>query len=174
MYSGECLGYGQASSQERKYIYDYIIQNKYTSIIECGTMEGGGTTYAVYNALKDQQCGGLETFELDQGKYNIAKQKYNTDHYVNCRNENFIDFIEKSNEIFDMVLIDSTHNIEANTKIINEVLSKIRFGGCLMFHDYDFSYKDIFVKHPLFVTYKEVKIFTETAPNNLACFERII
>lgn len=148
-YQGELLGYGQSSFVERKYVYNAVIDNCYSNILECGTMEGGGTTYAIFRALQKMGYGKLTTYEIDEGRAKIAAQKYNE--YVEVKNESY----ENTYKSFApgticMVMYDNIRNDDLNERLFKISFELIRPGGSLIIHDWTADHSQLFMK-----TYKK-------------------
>lgn len=81
---------GQMYKAERKALYDAVINMKPDYCFEIGTYTGGGSTFFISKALKDNNKGRLFTTENDEFLYKKAKSRY--EKYIKSQSP-FIEFI---------------------------------------------------------------------------------
>ena len=87
---------------ERKALYEIVREVKPDYCFEIGTYTGGGSTFFISKALKDNGKGKLFTTENDQFLYNKAKNRYQK--YIKSQYP-FIEFIYSSSpDVFEKYL----------------------------------------------------------------------
>lgn len=67
---------GQMSPVERKQLYDTIIKYRPYTVFEIGTWKGGGSTYFISSALKENKQGKLFTVECNKDFFLEATKRY--------------------------------------------------------------------------------------------------
>ena len=145
-YDGGTLGLGQTSYEERLYIYNTVKLMDNPIIIECGTLEGGGTTYAIVNALREN-TGTFCTWEIDKERYDIAYSKYSVSDPIKLYNESFeIGINNYMNNSVDMVLFDNVNDPDLNERLFYKIFEVLKIGGSLIIHDWTTDYNHLFLK----------------------------
>ncbi len=140
-YSGETLGYGQSSKEERMYIYSVVVDSEPELVLELGTMEGGGTTYAIAQGLTHNNHGKLHTFEIDDNYYSKAEPKFRNNEFVECYKKDFLDDIStREDNSVDMIMFDGVSmpewSEELNRKVLLGCYRLLKNGGDLIIHDF--------------------------------------
>jgi len=96
---------GQMYKAERKALYNIVKEAKPDYCFEIGTYTGGGSTFFISKALKDNNKGKLFTIESDQFLFNKAKSRYKK--YLKGQFP-FVEFINSSNPtVFEKFLRES-------------------------------------------------------------------
>ena len=148
-YNGETLGLGQTSEVERMYIYYVVKSMDNPIVIECGTLEGGGTTYAIVNALKEnkENEGSLFTWEIEKYRFDIACSKYSKLDPIKLYNESFeIGINNYENNSVDMVLFDNVNDPDLNEILFYKIFDVLKIDGNLIIHDWLTDYNHLFLK----------------------------
>lgn len=99
---------GELYLEERKFLYQAIIQKKPKIVLEIGTGGGDGSTYQIATALKrnflkSKVKGCLHTCEVNPSVVEQAKMKYST----NTWHQTIICWQEFSHNLIDMLITDN-------------------------------------------------------------------
>lgn len=87
---------GQLSKVERDYLYKITTEIRPNIVLESGTWYGGGSTYAIYKALRDMRYGMLLTYESCERFWKIANDFYADSPFIMCLNLEFTERMEKA------------------------------------------------------------------------------
>lgn len=161
---------GQMYKAERKAIYEIVRETQPDYCFEIGTYTGGGSTFFISKALRDNGKGKLFTTENDQFLYNKAKKRYQK--YIKSQ-YSFIEFIYSSSPIvFEkylkekdkayIVLLDGAEDGGQTLEQYNYFLPYFRKGTILMIHDWN-TEKTRLIK-PVILNNDRWKIITEIKP----------
>lgn len=178
---------GELNPEERKLLYDTVMDNKIDIVIEVGTSHGGGSTYALSSALYNRRLidgafTHMITIENNGGHYDFARQLYATEEF--SRQQQVVDFIlaDSTKYIINlyesqlqplsgklMLFLDGGEN--HNTAVYDYVYGKLlmKKGDIFAAHDFDDN-KCRYMK-PLInddIDYKKINQVLQ-----LAIFERI-
>ena len=153
---------------ERRALYNIVRETKPDYCFEIGTYTGGGSTFFLSKALKDNGKGKLFTTESDEFLFNKAKARYQK--YIKSQYP-FIEFIFSSSPaVFEkylkegkvnMILLDGAEDGKQTLEQYNYFLPYFRKDTILMVHDWN-SEKTRLVK-PVILSSKW-QIITEIEP----------
>ncbi|MEI6304733.1 MAG: class I SAM-dependent methyltransferase [Candidatus Taylorbacteria bacterium] len=136
---------GQMYMAERKALYDVVINEKPDYCFEIGTYTGGGSTYFLSKALRDNNKGKLITIESDIGLYNKAVMRYSrfiksNRRYVEFIHSNspdvFFDFLNKNNCKI-MLFLDGSNDSRETLDQYNFFLKYFKSGSIIALHDWN-------------------------------------
>jgi predicted O-methyltransferase YrrM len=136
---------GQMYKAERKALYDAIRDQKPDYCFEIGTYTGGGSTFFISKALKDNNKGKLFTIENYQPLYQKAVKRYKK--FIK-ENYPFIDFILSSTpEVFTkylneenkshMIFLDGAEDGQQTLEQYNFFKPYFKKGTILALHDWN-------------------------------------
>jgi predicted O-methyltransferase YrrM len=129
---------------ERKALYNIVKETKPDYCFEIGTYTGGGSTFFLSKALKDNNKGKLFTTENDEFLYNKAKTRYKK--YIKSQ-YSFIEFILSSSPtVFEkylkenkvnMIFLDGAEDGAQTLEQYNFFRSYFKKGTILALHDWN-------------------------------------
>ena len=136
---------GQMYKAERECLYEIIRDAKPDYCFEIGTYTGGGSTYFISEALKDNNKGRLFTIENNQFLYKKAINRYKK--YIK-NNYHFVDFIFSSSPtVFEkylkekdkkiMIFLDGAEESNQTLEQYNFFLPYLRDGTIMALHDWN-------------------------------------
>jgi predicted O-methyltransferase YrrM len=145
VYKGETFGGcmescldGQASAQERLYMYNLVKEIKPSLTMECGTWKGGGSPFAIHKALTEINNGIFHTFEVNQEFYESAVNKFPKKcKFIKLHLQSFVDYVSKmESESVDFVLVDSIDDPVLNKQVLIETFRVLKPSGHILIHDF--------------------------------------
>jgi len=129
---------------ERTLLYKTVLELKPQWALEIGTWKGGGSTYQIASALKENGFGELVTCEPDKEMHNIAKNTYEVElkgefpvKLVNDYSHNVIDHLLQNNTTPDFVLMDGPEDPEVCLNDLKALEVRMRKDSIVTFHDWD-------------------------------------
>lgn len=134
---------GQMHPIERATMYCLIVGAKPECAVEIGTWKGGGSTYIISEALKQNGKGILHTVEANKEFYDHAMNLYNTDlkHLQPYVKFNYGSSLEsyknkfEDNEI-DFLLLDGAEDARQTVKEYELLIPSISNNGIICCHDW--------------------------------------
>lgn len=132
---------GQLYPPERKLLYDAVLQAKPKIVLEIGTWKGGGSTYQIATALRENGSGKLYTCEVDRIFYEQARGVYSDwGDIVECHHTASTDMINQllgNGIIPDFVFNDGPEEPELNLSDFQLLEPHLRPGAVFGMHDWD-------------------------------------
>lgn len=179
-FEGSLILRGQLLKAERKALYDITIEQKPDFCFEIGTYTGGGSTFFIAGALKDNNHGKLITMEINQELFKKTKKRYSMFHpfinkyiiFINDFSPSvFKKYIERQNKNF--YFLDGAEDGNQTLSQLNFLTQFISSGDILAFHDWH-SEKTSSVKNLMLNddTYDLVKELGQPESVGLAIFIR--
>jgi predicted O-methyltransferase YrrM len=155
---------GQLFGIERKTLYDLVKQSRPLICVECGTWQGGGSTYYIASALKENGCGKLFTWEIHKPFFDVATDFFNNkkpdlkeviqlhleDFHIGLNNHSCIEF----------AFLDGPDTPEYNIKSLEMLSKKMPLGKFVALHDWKIE-KCSKVKQWITEHTKDFKIISE-------------
>jgi len=115
-------------------LYDLIIQNNYTRVVEIGTSTGHSAIWMAW-ALS-QTDGMLITIEIDEGRYKKALINFKAaglSDYIDARLGDAHELVKQLKGPFDMVFSDADKEWYKNYFMV--LAPKLAIGGCFTAHN---------------------------------------
>lgn len=140
---------GMMNPSERKVLYDLCIDTRPEIVIETGTCRGGGSTYFISTALRNNEKGRLYTCENNKEFYDYAIDLYNREfteqkNYVKFLFGNSLDEISRYLPIIqskhggiDIALVDGGESSMLCVYDFTMLRPFIKVGGYFICHDWD-------------------------------------
>lgn len=136
---------GHLMNEERQALYETILKEKPETCFEIGTWKGGGSTFFISSALKENNKGILYTIDCDPGMYGYAKNLYETRLQdlkpfinFNCgRSLEIYPAILKSIAKLDFVFMDGENNADQTVKEYEMFNPYLKSESILSCHDWD-------------------------------------
>jgi predicted O-methyltransferase YrrM len=127
-------GCWNVAPQDGRFLYDLILQKKYTRGLEIGTSSGYSTLWL---GLAFRNTGGkIITIEKNRGQAAVAKENFQTaqlDKVIESRVSDAALEIQKLQGSFDFIYIDAS---KANDKkFLERILTKLSPGGAIVTHN---------------------------------------
>jgi caffeoyl-CoA O-methyltransferase len=122
-----------------KVLYDLIIQNNYTKVVEIGTSTGHSAIWMAW-ALS-QTDGKLITIEIDEDRYKKALANFKAaglSDYIDARLGDAHELVKQLKGPFDMVFSDADKEWYKN--YFMALAPKLAIGGCFTAHNVDSSH----------------------------------
>ncbi len=122
------------SASDGKYLYDLIIQNKYTRALEIGTSTGHSGIWIAWALSKTG--GKLITIEIDDGRYKEALENFKEaglSPFIDARLADAHELVPALPGPFDFVFCDADKDWYKNYLIA--VLPKLELSGCFAAHN---------------------------------------
>lgn len=151
-FEGSKILQGQLMKAERIALYETVRKERPDYCFEIGTYTGGGSTFFISQALKDNGHGTLITTEIDERLYKKAKQIYSI--FYKKQNKRIIFINDSSTEVFEKYIKTGNKNLyfldgaENGVQTLEqyEFFKKfIKSGDMVVFHDWN-SEKTVLVK----------------------------
>ena len=124
-------------------MYSLVRNFRYNNILEIGT--GTGFSSLVFaKALVDSNFyGSVDTIDINVESPNIFKNNFghfekvlpNLYNIITFHNKDSSELIPLLEKQYDLAFIDGCHDYECVKNDYQNVLSKVRKGGCILFHD---------------------------------------
>jgi len=141
-----CLGIpGQLWYEDRRLLYGTVRAYRPETVFEVGTWYGGGSTYFISSALKDNGRGMLHTVESDRAVYAMALQSYS--HQLSHLRAHVKLYVGTSTGIYpnvlkdvgraDMVFLDGGDDPRQTASEFNMFARYMGRGSVLLMHDWD-------------------------------------
>lgn len=138
---------GQMLPEERKALYDIIVETKPDIVFEVGTWKGGGSTFFIASALAENKKGRLFTIECDGELFRYAKALYATSlaslrpYVFFNKGESDLVYPKILSEVenVDFVFLDGKEDPEQTVKEYNMFLPHMKAGSYLACHDWKIS-----------------------------------
>jgi len=135
---------GQMMPEERRALYNIILEKKPECVFEIGTWKGGGSTYFIAHALKKNRKGTLYTIEADREFFDHARNLYET-HLKSLKP--YIRFhLGKSDSVYpailenvarvDLLFLDGAENAEQTIKEFHLFMPKLAARSVVACHDW--------------------------------------
>ncbi len=168
-FEGSLLLPGQMYIEDRKALFNIILEKKPKQCFEIGTYTGGGSTYFLSSAFHKLGSGKVITMENDVRLFNKAKKYYEKrlvhlkSHIEFVLGENFnclAPFIE--NGSIDCVFLDGAEDSNQTLEQYNQFLPYFHKGSILIMHDWN-TEKTRLLK-PLILESQNWKIIKEIQP----------
>lgn len=134
---------GQLWPAERQLLFDTVIDNKPTNILEIGTWKGAGSTLIIATALKTIGSGHLYTCEPDVSLFECAMKVFADNSWfpfitlLNCKSKEAIEYLNMIEVIPDMVFFDGPDDPNVAVEDIKELEKIIRPNTTFMMHDWE-------------------------------------
>jgi len=130
---------GSIRTCEAQVLYSLIRKNKYKDILDIGTGNGFSILY-FSKALKDEGLSGhIDTVDIvdkrEERSLGQLFDRFDLEEYITFHVGDSAEVIEKMEKEYDFVLIDGSHTYEQTKRDFEAVISKVRKGGCVVFHD---------------------------------------
>jgi predicted O-methyltransferase YrrM len=122
------------SESDGKYLYELIIQNRYTRALEIGTSTGHSGIWIAWALSKTG--GKLVTIEIDEGRYEVALENFKEaglSPYIDARLADAHQLVPVLPGPFDFVFCDADKDWYKNYLIA--VLPKLEVNGCFVAHN---------------------------------------
>jgi hypothetical protein len=76
LFEGDLRCFGQLWVADRRALFDVVRRRRPRVCVEIGTFTGGGSTFFIASALKDNGAGMLISFEIDEPLHRLASRFY--------------------------------------------------------------------------------------------------
>jgi caffeoyl-CoA O-methyltransferase len=127
-------GCWNVSAQDGRFLYDLVLQQKYTRGLEIGTSNGYSTLWL---ALAFRNTGGkIITIEQNRGQATVARENFQTaqlDKVIDSRVSDAGRELSKIPGTFDFIFIDASKTNDK--KFLDKVLIKLSPGGAIVAHN---------------------------------------
>ncbi len=123
-------------------LHDLVLKHRYTRALEIGTSTGHS---AIWIAWALSKTGGkLITIEIDEGRYNEARENFKTaglSEYIDARHADAHELVPRLGGPFDFVFSDADKDWYTNYFIA--VSPKLTVGGCFTAHNVNMRSRSI-------------------------------
>ena len=137
---------GQMLPEERKFLYNAVINCKPKLVLEIGTWKGGGSTFQIASAIHENNNDGrLYTCELDKDLYDSAVNNFLMSplnkiiNFYNIPSTELIHKLIESNNMkdFDFIFFDGPEDPQLNLDDFKLLDNHILPGTYFCMHDWD-------------------------------------
>lgn len=159
---------GQMYIEDRKALYDIIVEKKPKECFEIGTYTGGGSTFFLASAFHTNGTGKIITIENDTRLYNKALNFYtsrlphlkqHTEFVLGDSFQHLKKYIE--NNSVDCVFLDGAEDSTQTLDQYNDFLPYFHTGSILMMHDWNTEktreLKPLILSNPKWKILREIK-----------------
>jgi caffeoyl-CoA O-methyltransferase len=122
------------SYKDGKVLYDLIIKNRYTRVLEIGTSTGHSSIWMAWAVSKTG--GRLVTIEIDEGRYRTALKNFKqagVEEFIDARLGDAHRLVKELKGPFDFVFSDADK--DWYIRYFKEVDPKLTVGGCFTAHN---------------------------------------
>ena len=122
------------SETDGELLYDIVLHNKYTKVLEIGTSTGRSGIYIAWALSKTG--GKLTTIEIDEGRHEEALQNFKEaglSEYIEARLADAHELVPELAGPFDFVFIDADKGWYRN--YVEAVIPKLEAGGSIAAHN---------------------------------------
>ncbi len=120
--------------QDGQVLYDIIVKNNYTSVLEIGTSTGRSGIWIAWALSKTG--GKLTTIEIDEERYHVAAQNFKmagVDRLIEQKLGDAHRIIKQLDGPFDLVFVDADKR--GYRDYLKNLLPKLKPGGCFTAHN---------------------------------------